>query len=155
VNCAKCGADNREGRKFCAKCAAPLARLCPRCGAQNEPDEDFCGECAAPLAETPGQPRKRTRRTGRGRRRSRVAARSPFSLWLLLVLARRAQGRLRSFGVHGLTIRVPSRQESGIPVQANRSWRHESVVSRVGLLADGISGRRSQQNGPTYMEREG
>ena len=54
MKCAKCGAENREGRKFCAKCAAPLARLCLRCGAQNEPDEDFCGECADPLAQTPG-----------------------------------------------------------------------------------------------------
>ena len=51
MNCAKCGADNREGRKFCAKCAAPLARLCPQCGASNEPGEDFCGECAAPLRQ--------------------------------------------------------------------------------------------------------
>src|SRR6201997_5573895 len=59
MKCAKCGADNREGRKFCAKCAAPLARLCPRCGAQNQPDEDFCGECAAPLAQTPGGPAKK------------------------------------------------------------------------------------------------
>src|ERR1700694_4794306 len=53
MRCAKCGSDNREGRKFCAKCAAPLARLCPQCGASNEPGEDFCGECAAAL----GQPR--------------------------------------------------------------------------------------------------
>src|SRR6516225_305665 len=35
----------------CAKCAAPLARLCPQCGASNEPGEDFCGECAAPLTK--------------------------------------------------------------------------------------------------------
>jgi hypothetical protein len=61
VKCAKCGADNREGRKFCAKCATPLARLCPRCGAQNQPDEDFCGECAVPLAQTPGAPPKKPR----------------------------------------------------------------------------------------------
>jgi class 3 adenylate cyclase/tetratricopeptide (TPR) repeat protein len=59
VKCAKCGADNREGRKFCAKCATPLVRLCPRCGAQNEPYEDFCGECAASLAQTPGAPTKK------------------------------------------------------------------------------------------------
>ena len=59
MKCAKCGADNREGRKFCAKCAAPLARLSARCGAQNEPDENFCGECAAPLAQTPGAPSKK------------------------------------------------------------------------------------------------
>ena len=49
MKCAKCGAENRKGRKFCAKCAAPLARLCPSCGASNEPGEDFCGECGAAL----------------------------------------------------------------------------------------------------------
>src|SRR6516225_2142322 len=60
MRCAKCGAENREGRKFCAKCAAPLARLCPRCEASNESGEDFCGECgtalgdAAPLAAVAG-----------------------------------------------------------------------------------------------------
>ena len=54
--CLKCGADNREGRKFCAKCAAPLARLCPQCGASNEPGEDFCGECATPLGKSSAPP---------------------------------------------------------------------------------------------------
>jgi class 3 adenylate cyclase len=53
MNCSKCGAENREGRKFCAKCAARLARLCPQCGASNEPGDDFCGECAAPLGQPP------------------------------------------------------------------------------------------------------
>ena len=53
MHCAKCGSDNRPGRKFCAKCAAPLACPCPQCGASNEPDEDFCGECAAPLQRPP------------------------------------------------------------------------------------------------------
>jgi len=64
MNCAKCGADNREGRKFCAKCAAPLARLCPQCGASNELGENFCGDCGAALvapspasaAKTPDTP---------------------------------------------------------------------------------------------------
>jgi len=51
MRCTKCGSDNREGRKFCAKCAAPLARLCPQSGASNEPGEDFCGECAAALGQ--------------------------------------------------------------------------------------------------------
>jgi len=50
MRCAKCGSDNREGRKFCAKCGAELARLCPQCTASNEPGEDFCGECGATLA---------------------------------------------------------------------------------------------------------
>src|SRR5271154_2470698 len=53
MNCAKCGAENRDGRKFCAKCAAPLAHLCPQCGASNEPGENFCGECAAALGQNP------------------------------------------------------------------------------------------------------
>jgi class 3 adenylate cyclase/tetratricopeptide (TPR) repeat protein len=51
MRCSKCGTDNREGRKFCAKCAAALSRLCAKCGASNEPGEDFCGECAAPLGQ--------------------------------------------------------------------------------------------------------
>jgi class 3 adenylate cyclase/tetratricopeptide (TPR) repeat protein len=50
VPCPRCHAENREGRRFCAKCAAPLATACPSCGFSNEPGEDFCGGCAAPLA---------------------------------------------------------------------------------------------------------
>jgi class 3 adenylate cyclase len=60
MRCTKCGTDNREGRKFCAKCAAPLARLCPHCGASNEPGEDFCGECAAALGQPPAASAKRS-----------------------------------------------------------------------------------------------
>jgi class 3 adenylate cyclase len=47
MRCTKCGSDNRDGRKFCAKCGVALALTCPRCGASNEPGEDFCGECGA------------------------------------------------------------------------------------------------------------
>ena len=50
MTCPRCHAENREGRRFCAKCAAPLAAPCPSCGFSNEPGEDFCGGCAAPLA---------------------------------------------------------------------------------------------------------
>jgi hypothetical protein len=50
MRCGKCGNDNREGRKFCAKCGGPLARLCPKCGASNEPGEDFCGDCGGALS---------------------------------------------------------------------------------------------------------
>jgi class 3 adenylate cyclase/tetratricopeptide (TPR) repeat protein len=49
--CAACGSPNREGRRFCGKCAAPLSRPCPVCGAANDADENFCGECAAPLGD--------------------------------------------------------------------------------------------------------
>jgi class 3 adenylate cyclase/tetratricopeptide (TPR) repeat protein len=54
MQCSRCHAENREGRRFCAKCAAPLTTACPSCGFSNEPGEDFCGGCAAPLAA--GQP---------------------------------------------------------------------------------------------------
>src|SRR5262245_9496980 len=49
MRCSKCGADNREGRKFCAECGETLASKCPRCGATNESREKFCGECGAAL----------------------------------------------------------------------------------------------------------
>jgi class 3 adenylate cyclase len=55
MTCPRCHAENREGRRFCAKCAAPLATACPSCGFSNEPGEDFCGGCAAPLA-VPSRP---------------------------------------------------------------------------------------------------
>jgi len=50
IRCTKCGADNREGAKFCSECATPFALKCPRCGAANKPGAKFCDECAASLA---------------------------------------------------------------------------------------------------------
>ena len=48
--CSTCGAENREGRRFCAQCGGTLAAAtCPACRAANEPGERFCGECGAPL----------------------------------------------------------------------------------------------------------
>jgi len=49
MRCSKCDSDNREGRKFCASCGAPLVVTCPKCGAPNQPEEKFCGECGAQL----------------------------------------------------------------------------------------------------------
>jgi class 3 adenylate cyclase/tetratricopeptide (TPR) repeat protein len=54
MRCSKCNRDNREGRKFCANCGAPLSITCPKCGVPNEPDERFCGECGAGLAGAAG-----------------------------------------------------------------------------------------------------
>jgi hypothetical protein len=51
MRCSKCDSDNREGRKFCANCGAPLAVICPKCGASNQPGEKFCGDCGAGLVE--------------------------------------------------------------------------------------------------------
>ena len=50
MRCAKCATENRDGRKFCAECGAPLNARCASCGAENEPTEKFCGECGAALA---------------------------------------------------------------------------------------------------------
>ena len=47
--CAGCGSENKPGRRFCVRCAAPLAGACPSCGAPFDPGDAFCGECAAPL----------------------------------------------------------------------------------------------------------
>jgi len=49
MHCPHCQADNREGRRFCAKCGRPLAAACSSCGFANEPDEEFCGGCGASL----------------------------------------------------------------------------------------------------------
>jgi double zinc ribbon protein len=53
VRCAKCGTDNRDGRRFCSKCGGALARSCPRCVAPNEAGDDFCGDCGASLTPSP------------------------------------------------------------------------------------------------------
>ncbi len=45
MQCSKCGTDDRESRRFCAKCGAPLGLACPECNFANEPHEDFCGGC--------------------------------------------------------------------------------------------------------------
>jgi len=50
MRCAKCTAENREGRKFCAECSAALNVRCPSCRAENQPAEKFCGECGAELS---------------------------------------------------------------------------------------------------------
>src|SRR5712664_4162796 len=51
MRCAKCATENRDGRKFCAECGAPLNARCASCGAENEPAEKFCGECGVTLAD--------------------------------------------------------------------------------------------------------
>jgi class 3 adenylate cyclase/tetratricopeptide (TPR) repeat protein len=53
MQCHQCQQDNREGRRFCAECGAPLPRSCPACGFANEAGEKFCGGCGTPLT---GQP---------------------------------------------------------------------------------------------------
>jgi len=52
MQCTKCKHDNREGRKFCAKCGAKMGWICPKCSFENEADELFCGECGTKLGES-------------------------------------------------------------------------------------------------------
>jgi class 3 adenylate cyclase/tetratricopeptide (TPR) repeat protein len=53
MNCAVCGAENREDRKFCRECGNRLALACPYCGSHNDPGDRFCGSCGHQLAEAP------------------------------------------------------------------------------------------------------
>jgi predicted amidophosphoribosyltransferase len=41
--CPRCHTENREGRRFCSRCAAPLAVVCASCGFTNDPGDEFCG----------------------------------------------------------------------------------------------------------------
>ena len=50
MQCPKCQTENRDGRRFCAECGAPLVLPCPGCGFSNEPGEKFCGGCGMALA---------------------------------------------------------------------------------------------------------
>ncbi len=63
MNCSSCGAENKPGRKFCVRCATPLAVACPSCGAAYDPGDAFCGECATSLPGI-GGPAGATRPTG-------------------------------------------------------------------------------------------
>ena len=59
MKCTKCGAENREGAKFCNECAAPTEGSCPRCGSRNKPGAKFCDECGATLdSSAPASPKK-------------------------------------------------------------------------------------------------
>ncbi len=50
MRCPQCDTENREGAKFCRKCAASLTLVCPQCGTELAGDAEFCDACAAPLA---------------------------------------------------------------------------------------------------------
>jgi class 3 adenylate cyclase len=59
MQCPRCQADNREGRRFCAECGASLALPCSACGFSNEPGEKFCGGCGMPLTPVRRTPEPR------------------------------------------------------------------------------------------------
>jgi hypothetical protein len=45
MQCPRCEAQNRAGRRFCGECGLSLALTCPACGFLNEGSEKFCGGC--------------------------------------------------------------------------------------------------------------
>jgi class 3 adenylate cyclase/tetratricopeptide (TPR) repeat protein len=60
VQCARCRADNREGRRFCGECGLPLPTPCPFCGFSNEGNEKFCGGCGRVLIAGADEPKFRS-----------------------------------------------------------------------------------------------
>ena len=53
MQCSRCHADNRAGRKFCAACGQALVLPCPQCAFVNDPDDRFCGGCGQALTAVP------------------------------------------------------------------------------------------------------
>src|SRR5216684_5984437 len=51
MRCAKCGAENPAGKRFCGDCGAALPNGCARCGAENPPEKKFCGDCGSALGQ--------------------------------------------------------------------------------------------------------
>ncbi len=54
MRCAKCGADNPAGKRFCGDCGAALANRCGQCGSENPPEKKFCGDCGSALGKDAG-----------------------------------------------------------------------------------------------------
>jgi len=49
MQCPRCHAENREGRRFCGECGLSFASACPSCRFLNEGSEKFCGGCGRSL----------------------------------------------------------------------------------------------------------
>src|SRR5258705_7974637 len=56
MQCPRCHAENREGRRFCGECGLSFASTCASCGFLNEGSEKFCGGCGRSLAPSPTFP---------------------------------------------------------------------------------------------------
>lgn len=53
MRCARCQADNRQGRRYCRICGLLLRVLCDECGFDNFPGDRFCGGCGKCLTASP------------------------------------------------------------------------------------------------------
>ena len=54
MQCSRCQADNKDDRRFCSSCGAPLVVHCPSCNFTNDAGSVFCGGCGTPLAKPKG-----------------------------------------------------------------------------------------------------
>ena len=75
MQCSQCHSENRDGRRFCAECGAPLDVMCAQCGFANTPDDKFCGGCGARLGAAtpaPAKPQKAEASAGAERRQLTV-----------------------------------------------------------------------------------
>jgi class 3 adenylate cyclase/tetratricopeptide (TPR) repeat protein len=52
LQCPRCQAENREGRRFCGQCGLSFASTCLSCGFLNEGSEKFCGGCGRSLTSS-------------------------------------------------------------------------------------------------------
>jgi class 3 adenylate cyclase len=55
MQCSRCRAENREGRRFCGECGLSLDSACASCGFLNDGSEKFCGGCGRALAAAPAR----------------------------------------------------------------------------------------------------
>ena len=49
MRCERCGAENRDGVRFCEDCGERLSAACPHCRAHVPMGKRFCGSCGEPL----------------------------------------------------------------------------------------------------------
>ena len=56
MKCANCGAELREGQKFCHICGQAVNKTCPNCGETTEGTEKFCSYCGYSLSAQDNAP---------------------------------------------------------------------------------------------------
>lgn len=54
MKCKQCGAENREGNRFCQSCGSKLETeiICAACGEKNDSSYSFCKNCGRPLNQS-------------------------------------------------------------------------------------------------------
>ena len=156
--CASCGADNREGNKFCGMCGARMENrtverriaqgslTCPACHHVNEPGHRFCGSCGTRL-DRRGNDRRGALPEARAAAIANIQLPSPD-----LPAAARHESRLASQAAHASDQPAPLRTATGAAtgIFRDNSARTASIggPSFLGLSDD------SQDQGEYLLEDE-